>query len=102
MYKYGGALANMFAIKFSAIKLEQMHNQLMNDSLKGDFKLLELLHHMSSGQKAVYTKITSEDLNMIRESCGGAGFSAFSGLPDIQKNNAPNPTFEGDNTVLLQ
>ena len=38
---------------------------------------------------------------MLRESCGGAGFSAFSGLPVLQLDYAAKVSYEGDNTVML-
>ena len=33
--------------------------------------------------------------------CGGAGFASFSGFTDLFQNRAPDPTQEGDNTVML-
>ncbi len=38
---------------------------------------------------------------MLRESCGGAGFSALSGLPTLQLDYAAKVSYEGDNTVML-
>jgi hypothetical protein len=54
-----------------------------------------------SGLKAYFTQNTYETLNMLRESCGGAGFSAFSGLPTLQLDYAAKVSYEGDNTVML-
>jgi len=36
----------------------------------------------------------------MRQACGGAGFSCWSGLPTLLVEYAPNTTFEGDNTVM--
>jgi len=33
---------------------------------------------------------------------GGAGFTAWSGVPTFFEDVAPNVTFEGDNTVMAQ
>jgi len=79
-----------------------MHQQLLQDMKKGNFGLLDLLHHFSSGYKASYTRIAYDGLDTIRQSCGGAGFLAWSGLPSLQTDYAPNTTFEGDNTVMHQ
>lgn len=38
----------------------------------------------------------------MRQACGGAGFSAWSGLPALVFDYAPHTTFEGDNTVMAQ
>jgi len=56
---------------------------------------------LTSGYKAVYTRITYDGIDDIRQSCGGAGFLQWSALPQLQNDYAPNPTFEGDNTVML-
>ena len=74
----------------------------MKDIHVGNFGLLDLCHHLSSGYKASYTKIVYEGIDVMRQSCGGAGFLAWSGLPSLQTDYAPNTTFEGDNTVMLQ
>jgi acyl-CoA oxidase len=60
------------------------------------------LHHLTAGYKAVFSKITYEGIDTCRQACGGAGFSAHSGLPYLQVDYAPNTTYEGDNTVMLQ
>jgi hypothetical protein len=67
-----------------------------------DFTKLDLVHHLSAGYKAVYTRMAYDGIDNIRQSCGGAGFSLHSGLPSLQSDFAPNTTYEGDNTVMLQ
>lgn len=52
--------------------------------------------------KAIFTQDTMDSLLLIRQSIGGAGFSAWSGIPRLIEDYAPNPTFEGDNTVMAQ
>lgn len=39
-------------------------------------------------------------IDCVRQNCGGAGYSAHSGLPQLFYDNSPCPVFEGDNTVL--
>lgn len=87
---------------FSTYRLIDVHQQLLKDIDKGNFGLLDLTHHLSAGYKACYTKIAYEGIDSLRQACGGAGFLAFSGLPQLITDYAPNTTFEGDNTVLLQ
>ena len=63
---------------------------------------LDLSHHLSAGFKAVFSRIAYDGIDNCRQACGGAGFSAHSALPSIQVDFAPNTTYEGDNTVMLQ
>jgi hypothetical protein len=54
------------------------------DSIKNkDFKLLDLVHHYSSGMKAVFTQEVVDGSYQIRQSLGGAGYSGWSGIPEI-------------------
>lgn len=43
-----------------------------------------------------------ESLLLIRQSLGGAGYSAWSGIPKYIDEYSPTVTFEGDNTVMAQ
>ena len=38
----------------------------------------------------------------IRQSLGGAGYSAWSGIPYLIDDYSPEVTYEGDNTVMAQ
>ena len=70
--------------------------------MKNDnFDRLDLLHHLTAGYKAVFSRIAYDGIDSCRQACGGAGFSAHSGLPSLQVDFAPNTTYEGDNTVML-
>jgi hypothetical protein len=40
-------------------------------------------------------------IETIRKSCGGNGFSYYSGIPSIRNEMSPIPTYEGENTILL-
>lgn len=66
-----------------------------------DYSQLAYIHHLLSGLKAVYTQQTYNTLSMLRESCGGAGFSSYSGLPIIVKDHSAQVAYEGDNTVMI-
>ena len=39
---------------------------------------------------------------LIRQSLGGAGYSAWSGLPYLISMYSPETTYEGDNSVMAQ
>jgi len=61
---------------------------------------LDILHHYTSGIKAVYTQDCMDGMYLIRQSLGGAGFTAWSGIPRIIEDYSPQVTYEGDNTVM--
>lgn len=60
-----------------------------------------MMHHLSAGFKATFSRIAYDGIDQCRQACGGAGFSAHSGLVSLQTDYAPNTTYEGDNTVML-
>lgn len=66
------------------------------------FKMLDMMHHFTSGLKSLYSAMTYEGIDFVRTNCGGAGFSAWSYLPEIYSYYSPVPVYEGDNTVMAQ
>jgi acyl-CoA oxidase len=50
--------------------------------------------------KATGTHQTLEGIKMVRECCGAHGYSKFSGIINVLSASSPNPTLEGDNTVM--
>ncbi len=69
---------------------------------EGSFQLLDILHHFSSGMKALATDMVYQGVDELRQSCGGAGFLLASGIADWWVEIAAFPTFEGVNVVMLQ
>jgi len=55
-----------------------------------------------SGFKVTFSETTYNGLDACRQSLGGAGFSSYSGLPELFFVYSPVVTFEGDNTVMTQ
>lgn len=43
-----------------------------------------------------------DGLMLIRQSIGGAGYTAWSGIPSIITDFSSAVTYEGDNTVMAQ
>lgn len=80
--------------------VDKMYLQLLKDIKVQKFELLDLLHHFTSGFKSVFTEQCLNGLLVIRQSLGGAGFTAWSGLPQIILDCSPATTYEGDNTVM--
>lgn len=92
----------MFAQSFAADYSLQKYYTLRQDIKKSKFQLLDVAHHYTSGMKAVFTQNTMDGLIAIRQCLGGAGFTAWSGIPSIVEDYTPQVTFEGDNTVMAQ
>lgn len=67
-----------------------------------DFKLLDILHHFTSGIKAIATDVAYKGMDELRQACGGAGFSNASGMVEVWQDFAPSPTYEGVNVVMAQ
>ena len=74
----------------------------MNNVNQGNYDGIDVLHHLISGMKAVYCQVSAEGLMVIRQSLGGAGYSAWSSLPYLIDDFLLWPTVEGDNTVMAQ
>lgn len=95
-------IATMYAQSYGSHHATQIYNTLIEKLKKGDYSLLELSHHYLAGMKSVYTQETNDKLYVIRQSLGGAGYSAWSGIPRLIDDWSPSVTYEGDNTVMAQ
>mmetsp|Transcript_29542 Transcript_29542/g.45008 ORF Transcript_29542/g.45008 Transcript_29542/m.45008 type:complete len:140 (+) Transcript_29542:1065-1484(+) len=92
----------MYVVAQGSQFLINRYRKLEKATKKKDFRLLDQLHHLSCGMKAVYSQICHDCIRDCIQSIGGAGFSAWSGLPILLDNQSASVTLEGDNTVLLQ
>lgn len=97
------AVASSYALTFAARHMRAIYNELQTVlQSQGESPLLGIVHGYTSVLKAV---ITGESYNVVwrcRKSMGGLGYSAASGLTDLE-NSQPdaNLTYEGDNNMLL-
>ena len=73
-------LAMAFAYTFTTNRLLRMQQELFVDIQKNDFSKLPLLHHLSATFKALMTDTAFAQLEIVRQSCGGAGFLKMSGF----------------------
>jgi len=60
------------------------------------------MHHYTSGGKSIFTQEAVDCNIQIRQALGGAGYSAWSGIPRIIENVSSFVTLEGDNTLMAQ
>jgi acyl-CoA oxidase len=93
-YAYGMLMSHTFLV--------EKYQSLLTDIRTGKFDQLDEMHHFTSGMKSVFTQLCFDGLLQVRQSIGGAGFSAWSGLPYLIDDFSPVVTYEGDNTVMAQ
>jgi len=74
----------------------------MEEIKVSNFKSLDLVHHYTAGMKSLFSQDVNDGILAIRQSLGGAGYSAWSGIPQIWDDFSPIVTLEGDNTVMAQ
>jgi acyl-CoA oxidase len=60
------------------------------------------VHATSSALKSYMTTLAADGIEECRRACGGHGFLASSGLPELYTTYLQNPTVEGDNHMLPQ
>ncbi|KAK9833196.1 hypothetical protein WJX74_009804 [Apatococcus lobatus] len=93
-------VAVAYALIFMGKSAMGMYKQFEKGRDKGDFSMLPELHVILSGMKAVSTWTAADGIEQCRRGCGGHGFSALSGLPNLFASYVQNVTWEGDNNVL--
>jgi len=70
----GTQMANAFVIKMTAQILDKITLESNAQVDQGSFKLLDILHHFTSGMKAVITELAYNGGDELRKTCGGAAF----------------------------
>lgn len=93
-------LASCYAGEFAKRQLVTKFARL-HDSQVTDEELSEV-HALTSGMKAVLTWDTQKYLQVMRECCGGHGYTAYNRFGQLRNDHDIYQTFEGDNTVLIQ
>ena len=68
--------------------------------MEGKFDSIDVLHHFTSGFKALFTDYAYYGIDELRQACGGAGFTLASGIAALWLDGIPNVTFEGVNVLM--
>ncbi|RCH91857.1 fatty-acyl coenzyme A oxidase [Rhizopus stolonifer] len=102
-------LAQTFAMLFTGTEMTDMYNIMMShldgakegdEDLEGVIEMLKETHATSAGLKAFCTWHCLSIIEQCRQSCGGHGYSAYTGLAQMYQDFAVQCTWEGDNTIL--
>lgn len=101
-YRVLPPLAAAYATFFTGRWMSDMFKKLNTDFANGDFSLLPTMHATSSGLKSLITTLAAEGIESCRLSCGGHGYSLFSGLPLLYTSFVHVSTAEGENWLLNQ
>ncbi|KAF8142701.1 acyl-CoA dehydrogenase/oxidase [Mycena galopus ATCC 62051] len=94
-------MARTFALMFAARDMGAAYDVLVDrdhfesDSLPG-------IHVMLAGLKAYATQTVADGVEDARKCCGGHGYLAMSGFPDLVATATVNATLEGENYVMHQ
>jgi acyl-CoA oxidase len=95
-------IAQSYAILFAAKDYDLKYAQLIRDQANNNHSQLSFMHALSTGLKAWATTVANTGATEARKMCGGHGFVALSGLPEIEGTVSATATFEGENYVLWQ
>ncbi|KAL4448667.1 hypothetical protein ABPG74_012756 [Tetrahymena malaccensis] len=93
-------LADSYAFCASSSQIMSRFAEFQKEIEAGDFSNLNEMHIICSGAKAYHTEYPLAHMENIRLSCGGHGFSHYSGLPSIVEGFKPLVTLEGENTIM--
>ena len=87
-----------------AKELQAMEDRLISSNQPGLVTKEDVsdVHASSSALKSFTTMITADGIEEMRKACGGHGFLACSGLPELFTTYLQSPTVEGDNHMLPQ
>jgi len=102
MHILGPHIANAYVIYLTAKTLEKLSDESVGLVEKGSFKLLDILHHFSSGLKSICTDMSYKGCDELRSSCGGAGYHSSSGLSHAFAEHSSLSTYEGVNVLMTQ
>jgi len=94
-------LASAYAFRFAGEWLTWLYNDVTKSLAAQDFSNLPEAHACTAGLKSLTTSVTADGIEECRRLCGGHGYLASSGLPELFAVYIPACTYEGDNTVLM-
>ncbi|KAI6224340.1 Acyl-CoA oxidase dehydrogenase and Acyl-CoA oxidase domain containing protein [Aphelenchoides fujianensis] len=94
-------LARAFNFCLVGLKVRQLYFKVMDDVKKGDPSLMEDLHAITSGLKAVVSFQGTNGAEQLRLACGGHGYSLACRIPQLYTRIVAGCTYEGDNMVML-
>ncbi|KAH8651251.1 acyl-CoA dehydrogenase/oxidase C-terminal [Xylariales sp. PMI_506] len=102
LYRLLTRLAEAYAILFASKHCINVQNKFESRQEVGDHGTMASAHALTAGMKAWATSIASDGAEDVRKCCGGAGYLAISGLPELVYSLTALCTLEGENYVMWQ
>ncbi|KAF9952078.1 fatty-acyl coenzyme A oxidase [Modicella reniformis] len=108
-YRLMPILAMAYAFHFTGVETQKLYDTLMDKlestqpddaGLQDTLETLKETHATSAGLKAFCTWSTLNAIEACRQTLGGHGYSAYTGLATTYNDFAVHCTWEGDNTIL--
>ena len=81
---------------------DQLNRDFVTKDISQGTLEIKLLHALSSYVKVQASYDSLKQLNNVRELCGGHGYSCYSKLPTLVRDQNIQITWEGTNDVLIQ
>lgn len=66
MFKFGPLVAQVYSLAFCGAYQVDLHQQMLKDIANDDFSKLDIIHHISAGFKACFTKMTYDGMDVAR------------------------------------
>ncbi|GMF32389.1 unnamed protein product [Phytophthora lilii] len=101
-YRLMPMLARAYAYRLQTRYITRLLQQFDSQGSDISEALLADIHGTMSGFKAFCTWDVQEGIDACRQSCGGNGYSKYTGLAELLADFSVMVTFEGDNTVMAQ
>lgn len=101
-YRLMPVLARAYAYRLQTRYITRLLQQFDTHGSDISEALLADIHGTMSGFKAFCTWDVQEGIDACRQSCGGNGYSKYTGLAELLADFSVMVTFEGDNTVMAQ
>ncbi|KAF8857328.1 acyl-CoA oxidase [Acephala macrosclerotiorum] len=99
-YRLLAMISQSYAILFAWKSAIAEHADLRVRQELGDHSKLPFMHILMCGLKAWGTQTAADGAEEARKMCGGHGYLAMSGLPEIVASITAACTFEGENWVM--
>ncbi|KHN75273.1 putative peroxisomal acyl-coenzyme A oxidase [Toxocara canis] len=100
-YRVMPQLAKALVFLFAATQVKELFQKVTAQLTGGNTELLQELHVLSSGLKAVVSWEVAQGVEQCRLACGGHGYSQASAFPEIYAYAVGGCTYEGENIVML-
>jgi acyl-CoA oxidase len=96
-------VANSYVLAAAAREFTNFYKTVFEDEVEhNDFSNLPALHSELAVHKVGSSKLMHEGNEIVRQACGGHGFSIYCGIGTNVQEMSPAVTYEGENMMIIQ